>query len=848
AGRDGRLVFVGGEAGAGKTVLLRSFCDRPRASVRVLWGACDGMATPGPLSPLFEIAAETGGEFAELVSREARPHQVVAALIDGLSPTGPSLIVLEDLHWADEATLDVVRLLGRRVEKAPVVVLASYRDDELDRTHPLRVVLGELGSAPATARLEVPRLSAAAVAELARARGVDGENLYRKTNGNPFYVSEVLSSPGEAVPGTVRDAVLARSARLGATARRLLEAVAICPTQASVALLDALAPDRDEELEECLASGMLVVVAADAVAFRHELSRLTIEETMPPDRRLELHRRALAALTSFPEPAGDLALIAHHAEAAGDAAAVLRFAPPAAARAASLGAHREAAAQYARALRCAAVLPPPELAELLELRATECFLTGELTEAIAAQEAALAQRRGGDDGRAEGDCLRTLSRLYRFLGRTEDAERVGMEAVDDLEEGGPSRELAMAYLNLGHLYAVAEIGDQALAWSARGARLGERLGDPEALAYARVNTGAVELFGEEDEAPAELLEALDLALQANLEEHAGRAHLNLVWWPVRQRRHDLVERHLGPGIDYCTDHGLDLWRLFFVPCKARVDLDRGRWEDAERSASLALGDHRTFPVPRIFALTVAGLARGRRGEPGAWPLLDEAIALARPTGELQRIGPAATARAEAAWLEGNAAAIDAETTAALELAIARGCRWTVGELACWRRRAGIEEVLEAEPAPPYACELAGEWARAAELWTELGCPYDAALALAGAEDVGRQRRALAELQRLEARPAAAILARRLRARGARGLPRGPRPVTRSNPAGLTPRELEVLGLLAQGLRNSQIAERLFLSEKTVGHHVSAVLRKLEVGSRGEAGVAAARLGISPQVG
>ena len=186
------------------------------------------------------------------------------------------------------------------------------------------------------------------------------------------------------------------------------------------------------------------------------------------------------------------------------------------------------------------------------------------------------------------------------------------------------------------------------------------------------------------------------------------------------------------------------------------------------------------------------------------------------------------------------------TQTALELAAREKLPWLIGELACWRWRAGIEEAVPEHAAEPYAVQIAGDWARAAELWTDLGCPYEAALALADADEEEPLRRALDELQHLGARPAAAIVARRLRARGATGLPRGPRPTTEVNPAGLTAREMEVLALVAQGLRNAEIAERLVLAAKTVDHHVSAILRKLDVRTRGQASAEAIRLGLIGQ--
>src|SRR5438270_3592093 len=160
----GRLGFVCGEAGVGKTLLLRHFCEEQTSATRFLWGSCDPLFTPRPLGPLLDIAQLAGGELGELVQREARPHEVTAALLRELATRVPTIVVIEDVHWADEGTLDVLRLLGRRIRSTPTLVIASYRDDELNRSHPLRVVLGELATSDAVARLKLQPLSAAAVA------------------------------------------------------------------------------------------------------------------------------------------------------------------------------------------------------------------------------------------------------------------------------------------------------------------------------------------------------------------------------------------------------------------------------------------------------------------------------------------------------------------------------------------------------------------------------------------------------------------------------------------------------------------------------------------------------------
>jgi ATP/maltotriose-dependent transcriptional regulator MalT len=844
ASGHGRMVLLGGEAGVGKTSLLREFGAAQRG--RVLWGGCDPLFTPRPLGPLFEVADSAGGELAELVPSEAKPHEVAAALVAELAAPKGTVLVLEDLHWADEATLDVVRLLARQVERAPALVLASYRDDELERTHPLRVVLGELATSPAVTRVELAPLSAGAVAELAQPHEIDPADLYRRTAGNPFYVSEVLAAGGSEIPATVRDAVLARAMRLEPQARELLEAVAVVPPLADLWLLERIAPHRLDRLEECLVSGMLNAVPG-GVAFRHELARIAVEESLTPGRALDLHRAALEALANPPGGVADLTRLAHHAEAAGDHAGVLRFAPAAAARAASLGAHREAAAQYERALRYAEAEPAVVKAELLELCSNELYLSGQVERAVPLAELALGHRRELGDKLKEGDSLRFYSHLLSFVGRPDQGEQACREAIDLLEQLEPGPELAFAYATLAQRCLNWDDREEALRWGASAHELAERIGDRTTEVHALITIAAAELRNGSPTARKKLERALEIARSAAFEDLAGRVYLNLLWLDVRQEALARTESYLQTGLDYCSDRGLDYWRLCMLAVRARIEILAGRWSAASEYAETVLRDPREPRVASVFALAAQGLIRARRGDPGAWESLDAARALAEPTGEIQQIAPVVAARAEAAWLEGRGVELAGETGAALELGLRRDVKSETGEVARWAARLGLEiEIDPSTVAVPYDAELRGDWEKAAREWDELGCPYDAALARAETGDAEQLRRALDELQGLGASPAAAIVARRLRELGARGVPRGPRKATRSNRAGLTPRELEVLALVSEGLRNSDIAERLFLSEKTVDHHVSSILRKLDARTRGEASIKALRLGITDQ--
>jgi DNA-binding CsgD family transcriptional regulator/tetratricopeptide (TPR) repeat protein len=848
AGR-GRLVLAGGEAGVGKTTLVNEFALRHRQAARVLLGACDPLTTPRPLGPLADVAPALGGRLDQLLRDEAPREVLFPALLERLRITRvATVLVIEDVHWADEATLDLLRFLARRLGAAATLLVVTYRDDEVGPQHPVQLLAGDLAGSAPVRRLRLTPLSRQAVAVLADPYGVDPGVLYETTGGNPFFVTEVLAAGDEAIPATVADAVLARAARLPPPARQVLDAAAVIAPRVETWLLVEAAGAASADVDECVAAGMLQGQAG-GVGFRHELARLAVERALAPGRRAELHGRALAALVARRGAAPDPARLAHHADGAGDGAAVLAHAPVAARRAAALGAHREAAAQYGRALRFGDGLDPAARAELLERHSYECYLTDQLDQATASRERALGCWRALRDRRKEGDTLRWLSRLAWFEGRNADAARAAQEAVKLLEGLAPGPELAMAYSNLSQLGMLAGNTDQAVAWGGRAIGLAERLGQTEILIHALNNVGTAEMQASRPTGQPTLERSLALARANGPEEHVARAYTNLASVALDRRDYLLASRYLDEGIRYCTDRDLDTWRLSMLESQAQADFEQGRWTAATGTVEIVLRDPRTAPVSRINALTVLGRVRARRGDPGVWPPLDEALALATGTGEPQRLGPVAAARAEAAWLEGDPAVARAAVEDALDLAErTKGQAWLAGELAFWLWRLGGPDRLPTGipdgVAEPFALQMTGAWATAADRWRALGCPYEAASALADSDQEPQLRAALTELARLGARPLAAVVARKLRGLGVRGLARGPRPATRANPANLTAREAEVLALVTQGLRNADIARRLFVSPKTVDHHVSAILAKLGVRTRGEAAREAARLRIN----
>ena len=842
---QGQIATVSGEAGVGKTALLEALADQsPAASF--LWGACEALGTPRPLGPLLDLAPELGGDIEPLVATTVPRHQVFAAFATAVARRRPpTCVVFEDVHWADEATLDLLRYVSRRISRIGALIVVTWRADEVGADHSLHRLLGELPSG-ATLRLELQPLSIEAVTRIAGDTH-DARSMFALTNGNPFFVTELLRAAGDTVPASVREAILARRASLPTEARQVVDLVSVVPARAEIDIVRANVTSATEALLPAVDVGLLSFDGR-ALGFRHELARLAVLESLPLLRVQELHRTMLAGLSACADRPGVLARLVHHAVGAADNDAVQRFAVAAARQAAALGAHREAAAHYRTALAWADNLEPTARAEIVDLLAYECYLTGDIAAARDAKEDALTLWRQLRVPRAIGRNLRWLSRLAWFLGDHKYAGQCAQEALDVLSPLGEDEELAWALSNCAQLHMLAHEHEPCMATGVLAVNMARRLGSAEVLSHALNNVGS-SLIEAGDPAGRQMQqESLSLALDHDLHEHAARAFTNLATCSIHVRDYEFARRWLDRGINYCCERDLDSWGVYLLAYRARLRAETGRWPEAEADATQVLGSAGTLVVAKIPALTTLGLIHARQGKVDAGRLLDDALALALPTVENQRLIPVRAARAELALLQGRPDAARAQAEAGLAILASTDLPWDweILRYLKWRADGALlapccEAYLTDGTPRPYALQMLGEWRAAADAWGRLGCPYERAQALADG-DVPAMEDALQLFLALGAAPAADRVRQDLRRVGVNRLRRGPRSSTRAHPAGLTRRESEILALLARNLSNPAIGGRLFVSPKTVEHHVSAILGKLDVATRDEAVVEARRRG------
>ncbi|HEX8753213.1 MAG TPA: AAA family ATPase, partial [Solirubrobacterales bacterium] len=716
----GSVLLVGGEAGIGKTSLVAALRRELRGRAACFLGACEPLSVPVPLAPVRELLEAAGGD-GEVAGEDRLA--IAGGLLGALAAHSPALAVVEDAHWADPSTLDVVRLAAPGIEERPLVLLLTYRSDEVGANPALQGLLGDWATRPFARRLSLRPLSDAAVRAMAEPAGLDPARLLATTGGNPFLVAEAVAA-GEGLPASVRDAALARVGRLGPEARAAAESAAVVGGRLDPGLLEDLCPGGGEAAEEAIARGVMVAEAG-VLGFRHELIREAIEDSIPPARRAALHRRAYEALAGRPH-AADNARLAHHAEAGGLREEAVRRAVLAAAEAERLGALRETSLQAERALRLGAGLGAAERFELLlqQSRAAN-FASARLEDGAEPAEAALALARELGDPTLEGRALLTLASALWSLDRVADAREATERAIELLEPGEDRAALARAHAALVRMEATALDPRRAVAGGPRALELAAAAGLTETRIDIEISVGLALGHGGDPAALHLLAAASGEAREAGLAIQAVRSYVNRVYVAADLREHEAVDAAAAEALDLLDRYQATIPGHAIEIFRARSLLDRGRWQEA-----LALAGHRDrrWAAETPLARTIEGLIGARRGDPELAARLEEAWQELRPLPEGSRHGRIAAALVEAAWLRGDDAAALAHLRSALASPVAERFARPAAELALWGRRLGLEPAPPPGAPEPVALELAGDWRGAIAAWRRLEAPYEAALA------------------------------------------------------------------------------------------------------------------------
>jgi DNA-binding CsgD family transcriptional regulator len=840
----GRCVIVSGEAGLGKTSLINASARAVASQVQWLQAGCDALHTPRPLGPLVDLSHVFPADLAHAVHAARTYNGLFPALLQWLQRAHPPVVlVIEDLHWADEATLDCVRYLGRRIGTAGFGLVLSLRPEAQATNVPLRQTLAALDAAAST-RIELSPLSPQAVEQLARASSRRADGLHALTAGNPFYLQQLLQAQSGTLPGSLRDVVLAQADALLPALRDAADTLSCSPGGLELAHLAAMHPQvlAGDAAVDSPGASTLLQVRPPWVGFRHELARQVLEDALSPLKRWQRHQalfERLALPRPVQPPAGWLARRVHHAAAAGLSAEVFDMAPAAAAEAEAVAAYRDAVRLLRLALEHGTTAPAAARARLLDRLALRSHAVQALQDAQDARHQAIALWQQAGDSLA---CA--ASRAQLALQLTPDAQALVQAQIALQELAGRTGTSASTLVHSALAISLANVGQAAQALQharqarqcadevARGAGSAQLSPDDADLqARATSIAASVELsVAPSPQAFDQLAASIQQAMAAGRPERVAVPLVNFSSVALAHGEHARVLAATEQGIAYCRDRDLDLVLAHLYIRRALALAEQGRWD--ETLATLDMLD--TMAAAPARQLASAAILRDRVA---AWRGVGNDAAGWRSHLTAAREGRAdlfpvfvCVAAAEAAWLRQDPA--EAERLAHEGLA-EDSSPWVQGQLRQCLRRAGA--ALPPAPSglsPAHAAAEGGDWVRAAELWAERGAACEAALALAEGDEAA-QRRALDQLMALGAEPAVQWLRRRLTSAGARGLSRGPYGHARQDPLGLTQRERQVAELLAQGLSNADIAARVHRSERTVAHHVSSLLGKLDVTSRSQ---------------
>ena len=837
---EGHCVFVSGEAGIGKTSLVKAFREENKDECPIYQGACDALFTSRPLAPLYDILWQVNADLSTgSHSIEERSALFVSFFRELSKRKEKTIIVFEDIHWADEATLDFIKFFARRIAQLRCLFILTYRDDEIHSRHPLKNVLGQLPP-DSFSRLKLAPLSKPAVEKMAAEKGYNGEGVYSISGGNPFYVNEILASYSPGVPDNIKDSILSVYNRQDEKTKHVWEILSILPMGFDIKYLEKKEPSYAASIHTSIDTTILILKEG-IVFFKHELYRRTIEASLSPLARIGYNKKMLELFMESYENNQEIERIVHLAKNANEYDTVVHYAPLAARKAAIVGAHIEAARLYLTAIEYYQGADKDILIEFYERYAYECYLINQVKEAIIYTTKSLHLWEENNDKEKIGNSLRFLSRLWWFDGNRKNAERYAGQAIEVLDSQPPSTAKATAYSNMSQLKLLSDQTDECISWGDKAIAIARALNDEETIAHALNSMGSA-LMTIQSSMPkgiALLQQSLEIALKNSFHEHVARAYTALGSNGVTVKDYLFAKKTLDEGIHYCEEKDLDSLKLYMLSWKARLHLETGNWSEAYRIASDLIKNEDQAPVVKIGALVVVATIKIRKGDPEALPLLLEAKTMAFETMELQRIIPVLSALLEYEWITGKCCFETAFLDRTVNMIGAIEKIAKKNKLYYWLRKARKEYLPLKERYEGYDTSSVTMALKEAASWENLGCPYEQALSLFEGTDDDK-RKAITIVHKLGANAVYEKMKLEMTSSGIKSIPRGINKTTQSNPARLTSRELDILPMLKEGLQNKEIAARLFISSKTVDHHISSILFKLDVKSRTKAVTEAVR--------
>lgn len=828
---QGTIALIRGEAGIGKTSLVDAFIEG-QDDVFVLRGSCDDLLTARPLAPIWDMSFEEPS-LQEALTEDDR-YAAFRALFELLTRSMcPTIAVIEDIHWADDATLDIIKFLGRRIDGTHALLILTFRDETSTNAH-LRAAIGDLPQSRLE-NLPLPPLSLQALKTLV-GDDVQAQSIWEITGGNPFFASELMRVGPEAVPLSVRDVLRSRVDRLGDSGRRLVEVASVVPGRVELTLLEEIDPNLKDGVNDADQLGILEVTG-EAVSFRHELARTAVEGDLPEMRRRELNLAVMRACEALRE---DISRCAHHAREAGDVEAMIRLLPEAARVAASLGSHREAVSDLRALEPYLDRLSAAELADHYDMWAWEEHSASGGGEELA--ERAVAIRRTLGDPAKLGRSMTTAGFLSHVGNDREGAVSWINEAISVLESVG-GEFLAQAYAELARLAMIAADYQETVELSERVFALADD--QSPARAHALNSLGTATALSRYPEGLEMIEESDRMCERLELGRSRNRASMNIASAALEWRDLATAEKWIRSLLQLAEQFQMTSLFVYGQSLAIEHNLLSGDWEAAESVARQVVEDPLAMENARTTATRVLAQILTRTGNPDAESVIRDAWHLADMTAEPSHVGRIAATVAEYVWL---GAKVEDDLTGPLPDLVEQMkphlSPWYVGELALWLWLDGRIDAIPVEAPPPYRMLGEGEWQKSADWFSERDIPYEKALALT-LGDTEAKLEALAILDGLGADPLASKVRSQLRADGVAGIPRRSRGAANTGHLGLTTRQNEVLGLLGEGLTNGEIADRLFVSTRTVDHHVSAILSKLGVNNRREAVAAASEAGNVP---